>query len=296
MNIVLEVPLIYTLIAVILVCIATIGFARLVSETGGWYGWLETVFGNTAVGWMLFVPGVVLLLLGNDVYALNRSNLTVAMVMGTNLGIMTYTPMILTPWVALLMFKIGSVTRTKSSDILKAIIYSILFTIIVGVIANEMWLWSVPWSTRWSEGLAANANVNAVGNQPRWPWNSMVAGRGIFTSFMAGWEVAPQMYYAIAAFIGGFILVAVLTAARARLPWLSIGIAGLITGIMIGYRLWIPAILALAIKFIVIRIGGAEAYSKKLRPLSIGAFLGFGVNGALFGVLNFFYWWAQTFG
>jgi len=72
----------------------------------------------------------------------------------------------------------------------------------------------------------------------------------------------------------GVVLVVALSLARERLPWLRISAAGIILGMAYGMKFWAPFIVALIIKYIVLRIGGVRLFEEKVKPIMIGLFYG----------------------
>ena len=75
----------------------------------------------------------------------------------------------------------------------------------------------------------------------------------------------------------GIVLVIGLMMGRERYPWLRISAAGLILGMAFGMKFWGSFIVALAIKYLTLRIGGVRLFEEKVKPVMVGFFYGWAI-------------------
>jgi hypothetical protein len=75
----------------------------------------------------------------------------------------------------------------------------------------------------------------------------------------------------------GVLISWILIYVRIKFPWLPLHPIGFVASTLIPYVAFLPAIIALVAKIIVIRSGGLRAYEEKLMPLGIGLSAGSGV-------------------
>lgn len=132
-------------------------------------------------------------------------------------------------------------------------------------------------------------------------WSGYVTGIFIrigarrFTNFVAQGSVNPwtpwTSFTSLSAwsFIGGTIITLVLLFLRLRFPWFFFNPVGIALGANAFVWLMGTAIIALIVKLLVIKIGGAAAYEKYLAPFAAGWAIGYGVASIVF------YWPEQVY-
>jgi len=158
-------------------------------------------------------------------------------------------------------FKIAEETHTPRRDIFVGIIFSSIVALIIGWIGS--WWLGYYWGV-------------AVAPKPGWWVRGIMTGSGRSISDMLSiWTVTPGTYQSPLFWQSagiGFVITVAIYFARLRFPWLWINPIGFL---LLPNSWWVFATLAaFVIKFIVIRIGGTDAYNKYLLPFAIGAFVG----------------------
>jgi hypothetical protein len=88
--------------------------------------------------------------------------------------------------------------------------------------------------------------------------------------------------------IGGALLSIVIYIARMNFPWFFLNPSGLIILGAAPYIGVFAAVIALAIKYVVLRVGGTKLFENSAVPFVVGFLVGYGVNAAIVGALATF--------
>jgi len=111
------------------------------------------------------------------------------------------------------------------------------------------------------------------------------------TGIIPNWERSLiYMDKTLQLIIIGFALVLALTLMQRSVALLrSLSIGGLITGLMLGYGLWLGWLITFIIKYLILKVGGVKLFEEKWKPVALGLFCGGTVSnliGQLFIVLG----------
>ncbi len=272
------------LVFLIVLIFLNMGYIRMYAETGGWYGVFETiVYHPMPLG---LGVAIVLTTLFKDVMWSHGADPTMsqAMTVAFLLPVLTAGGIyylhsragvaILNP------FKLGSMTRTNLKDMLKAVTIALGLGIFVAVIMEYFWMHYIGVRDPRTYGWMAY-----VVNAPQWDYGPSYARgdtAGIWLGSIESIRGAPVMDYALK-FILGLATALIVVFMRGRFTWFRISAAGVALGCMFGREIWSPMLVALIIKYLMIRMGGTRVYTEKLRPLSIGFVAGWAIMFA-FGI------------
>jgi len=273
------------LVFIIVLIVINMGYMRMYAETGGWYGVFETIPYHA----MPLGQGVSLVLatLFRDTMWSHGATPTQEMA----LTVAFTTPYLVSGGLyyihsragraVLDSCKLGSVTRTNSKDMLKAVAIALGLGILVACIMHYVVIYTLGVKDPRTHGYCAYTRDAAGWFTAIVPGNSKgdaVGGIGSITSIRG-----LPMDNAIR-FILGLAICLIVVFMRGRFTWFRISAAGIALGAVAGREIWSPLLLALVIKYLMIRMGGTKAYLEKLRPLSIGFFAGWAVMFTLGGV------------
>ena len=100
-------------------------------------------------------------------------------------------------------------------------------------------------------------------------------------SWNMGYQEWQRPNDVIIMFIAGFLLVALFTFLRTKKPALPLSSLGLALGVIFGYGIWVPCVVALIAKYLTIRTGGVELFNNKGKPIAVGFIAGFAVSMAI---------------
>ena len=272
------------LVFLIVMTVINIGFLRMYAESGGWWGTLNLIPYHPAVGgWAV---AIVMATLFKDTLWTHGATATLPMVMTfaiilpglTSAGFHQITQRV--GLASLGSFKIGSLTRTDAKDMAKSV--AIAFGL--GILVACIMLYGV---------------IHFIGVAPNYGWASYIrySGTGGWyfprsKSYVEGdvagiWQGNIAKIRSIPAedlvvkFAIGFIVCIFVVFMRGRFAWFRISAAGLALGAFIGREMWSPLLVALIIKYIMLRVGGTKLYLEKLRPAAIGLVAGWAIMFAI---------------
>ncbi len=284
MGAVVEVMPLPFLVFLIVLVFLNMGYIRMYAETGGWYGVFESiVYHPMPLG---IAMSLVLATLFKDVMWSHGADATLAqsMTVAFTLPVLTAGGIyylhsragaaILNP------FKLGSTTRTDLKDMAKAVAIALGLGIFVASIMFYVWIYSVgikdPGTYGWNSYVRSGAGWYA-GFSYAYAKGDVA---GIWFGSITNIFGAPAQDYVVK-FIVGLAICLIVAFMRGRFTWFRISAAGLALGAMFGREIWSPFLLALVIKYLMIRMGGTKLYTEKLRPLSIGFIAGWAIMFAV---------------
>jgi len=170
-------------------------------------------------------------------------------------------------------YKVGQLADTSSKDIFNT---SILLIVVLALFASAFSIWFYHTYGGISK-LATVANAWAGGLSTE--INTWVTGTPAF-------NIGPVERYGL--LIGGALLSILMYMARMRFPWFFLNPSGLILlGAAPNLGVF-AAILALVLKYIILRVGGTKLFENSAIPFVVGFLVGYGVNAALVGALATF--------
>jgi len=253
----------------IMISILFIGGGRLVLETGGYYG-------NFSQSWMGGVGdyvGTVLLKLFNVVPSRGQvTNIVTTYYMNSSrMNMYGYHENI--PWYSINAMKVAEHTKTKTSDILKVLAIGIIIS--MPLIAVFHFVWRAYSPTIWWKipgiyfGRMTSAEAGTL-------YNAVIISK---------WDIHLTQICL------GFTVVAVLSLLQPRLSILrSLSIGGLVFGAWAGYTVWVPWLIALIVKYIIMKTAGIRVQEETVRPFSLGLIAGAILTLVTMQVGNFLEW------
>ena len=180
------------------------------------------------------------------------------------------------PWFMVHAYKVGYDTKTKLSDIWKMLL---LLTIIAVVWGNIFSIW-------W---------VNHVGGLKNQGWfvketSDLVEtalGMNIVVTPMPDWALQNPGYLATLS-VSGILFAIVIYLIRMRIPAFFIDPIGVTAAIGWFEGIWLNALLALIVKYLILKIGGPKIYEERAMPAIAGFCMGYGFL-YIFVALNEFF-------
>lgn len=246
------------------------GVGKIISESGGWVGqMIESPHTRSYQG----LVGAMTLSSFNVVVQGGTNTPTMSAVMTTWVMNPSIAPLNWgerVPWYSLYSIKLADSKKVKTK--------SVMIIVTLGFIA----------------GIASLAIVT-----PAWQafvtdfkrGNIHTALSTLQTGIIPNWERSLiYMDKTLQLIIIGFALVLALTLMQRSVALLrSLSIGGLITGLMLGYGLWLGWLITFIIKYLVLKVGGVKLFEEKWKPVALGLFCGGTVSnliGQLFIVLG----------
>jgi hypothetical protein len=255
----------------ILSAIVSIGLIRVVSANGGmfmlpwrmywdtgWYSWiglpLILAFGVTALNWETLATAW--LTLNGDICRMLWGAVTAAIL-------------------TMAFYKTGKLTKTKERSIFVAAIIGLSLAALLSLPLSAMFQEYMACTIAWPYWTGAKLNNDWFGMKNNMPnpfmWFMNYAGMG-------GAALYQSPEYSILTMALGFIVMLVFALLRQRFSWMVVTTTGIFLGTMWGSELWLPMILAIALKYITLRVGGTGRYDSVGKPLAIGLLGGTGVH------------------
>jgi len=223
-----------------------------------WYNWGTSTTGKASLTnqnyWLQHL-----------VYAANSS--------GGHEGGVFWTVMVMF-WFALASFKtvqtLGGSKEGKANlkgDWFKAILTALVVVVVGATLWQWYWFGVMPIKPGWETYSYMVDHPQTRYTEP------LAAGTWPTPSYMTG--ITTYLWRNVGVGVLGFALTVAIYIARARLPWLAIAPTGLALGTIWGMPYVFTFPIALALKWITMRIGGVEFYRQKARPLCLGFIAGF---------------------
>jgi len=259
-----------TLFFMAVTSIIFLGYGRMASETGGWYGIVVPcqyyAHGGLLGAWTLKGFGVMPdpeKHVGNIVTYWHMQTRSTTYAWGDKI-----------PWYSLHSMKVADLTKTKTRAALKTLVGGIALSLTA--IAVFYWIYRAysprVWKIRGE--LTATAPVSLEkGSSKGWP------------NMMEQWDLG-LIQVAI-----GFATILTLSLLQPRIPLLrTLSIGGLVWGTWGGHMVWATWLAALIIKYIVLRTGGTRMYEETVKPVSLGLVAGAFLTFAVMVLGNFLLW------
>jgi len=277
----------WSFVWIVMVALLMMGSYRFVAETGGSFGHsFENAF---IAAWPCLISTIMLATLPG-VIGVTPTNPSMVMTFAfTQYGLSGLFALMVhsSGTITLESFKLGKLSGTNLKDILKAALIAMIAFLVVITISNFIWHSIYP-GDKWAGAV--------------YPWLGSMFFNG-YSKFADPGPLAPAAYWfdngmyqnlvnvpgptdAVLKMVIGIVVIAAVTMARERLPWLRVSAAGLVLGLFGSDWFWAPFIVALVIKYILMRVGGTELFLNKWKPLAVGLIVGFlfayVINGLLY--------------
>ena len=269
LNLLPQVLLVY----MILLIIITVATARIVAETGGWWGTIAVMPYRNMVSLWATLPIMYLFqgtILGIPEEKLNPWITTTMTMFVWVTGSSFFYYVTDSGMITLYAFKLGSLTRASLKDIFKAALIAMVVMIVAATLAIIAGIYIIPEKeAHWYGDLKASGYLFTLGI-------NYAKGRdSIYWGKLEGASVAGDLLNTWGKVGIGVLVSLLLTFLRVKYPWFRISAAGLALGsTSMGPMIWTAFLVALIIKQLIFRIGGAKLYLEKIRPLCIGLVAG----------------------
>lgn len=160
-------------------------------------------------------------------------------------------------------YRVAQVNKTRAGDMFRAL----LITSIVGILV------AVPFGTWFMHhygGLSSFTGDNWEAGGVVWA----TGAENIVSSeyWPVDYDIVTHVIYTI---IGTIVTLGIYLA-RARWPWFFINPAALSISLWLNEYMWINAVVALILKYVITKVGGVEALEKKVFPAVVGFCTGYG--------------------
>jgi len=252
-----------------------VAFARLSAETGAHLGSAMIYrFG----GWFFFVEAFLLGIWGYKFWQTGHSMVNYMTMFLTTFGcggglasglFVTFNSM---ASFCSHSWKIGKRTKTMVKDILMASLIAVFVAALAQGVFRYMWMHIMPFS-EWTEMFAwvypsfTFVQYSDFMEPPGHPENVVFS-----TSIMDAYKLYPWDFYI--KIIIGVAIPFILFYLRTRWTWLRVSAAGIASGAIFGPVFWSAAIVAIIIKYIVLKVGGTRLYTDKVVPFATGLIVG----------------------
>jgi len=169
---------------------------------------------------------------------------------------------------ALENYNVGKLTKARPKDLFIGQLTAILLSAII-VLPLTLW-------------VAYTYGLQFGGPEPIYP---VMDSYNVYnTKSFAIPKPNDFVYYTFGA---GIALTIALYVLRGIFPWLFLTPSGFLLGITNGaIHLFFPAIIALVVKYIIIRIGGVGLFERRVMPVAIGLMAGYGLSYGLCALLT----------
>jgi len=240
---------------------------KIVSEAGGWYG---SMFSYDSAEYAQLVGGILtvkcnLLASGRS---LTMSDITTLWITKGARSIINW--MEIPPWYSLYTMKMADSKRINKKKMLIAVIGIFALALILSEIFYEIKLAYDVEPTTKGQGIVRTLTEAMGGEQIDNMWR-------LYSRCPEG-----SMYTIIASF-SIILALSILQNYIGILRPLSIG--GLIVGLKCGHGIWGAWLVALILKYLVLKVGGVKLYEERLKPISLG-FFGGGLLAYLAGLIG----------
>jgi len=246
----------------VILTVLGLGIQRMVAEAGGIFGtfgdngaWVQEAFYYNIMLFLVAFLGLQGIMENN----VTRTVFMTAMILGNTA--VFYQAHLHTGAYAVQAQNVGKKSRLKLRDVF----IGICIAIILSLLASQVFTW-------WLRGAY-------YFNWDRMPYHIAELGIGEGNWHMLfgyvynePWNLDPAN--TIPRIIAGFIAVAVIYFVRGRWPWFRVSAAGAalyFSGFTSSY-FFIPYLLALIVKYLAVKVGGVDFFTKKIQPLALGFF------------------------
>jgi hypothetical protein len=170
-------------------------------------------------------------------------------------------------------YKVGQLTDTSAKDMFNT---AIVLIVPLAIFASAFSIWFFhAFGGIGKLATVANAWAPALSTEV----SSWVTGTPAF-------QMGVLERYTL--LIGGALLAIVMFIARMKFPWFFLNPTGLIVVGAAPELSVFAAIIALVIKYVVLRVGGSKLFENSAVPFVVGFLVGYGVNAAIIGALGTF--------
>jgi len=259
-----------TLFFMAVTSILFLAYGRMASETGGFYGLVIPVpywsHGGLLGAWALRGFGVM------PDPAKPVGSVVTYWYMQTRGTTFAWGDKI--PWYSLHSMKVADLTKTKTRAALKTLVAGIALSLTAIAVFYFIYRAYAPWVFK-TRGELTNTAPGNVANGSTKGWFNMIDH----------WDLG-LVQVAI-----GFAAIFALSLLQPRIPLLrTLSMGGLVWGVWGGYMVWATWLVALVIKYVVLRTGGTKIYEETVKPASLGLVAGAFITFALMVLGNFLCW------
>jgi len=256
-----------------------LGTARMMAETGGYMGMMIYVpysaLASGFLGAMLCsafgimgdpTPSNVMTLLALNWEMRNGDAFVAALIAGA---------------VAVAFFQVGERVKADRKSTGRMMLYAVPLAIISTIVFGYWWYGYLPLCESFKSDVASDLSTtirDLVQGVELYQYGESVTGAHVSAA-------GPNM----ALLVLGIAIAFIIPMLRVRMPWMRVSVAGIMFGMLFGYAWWFTAIVALLIKYIIIKVGGIEPHDKKLMPICVGLAAGSFADAAwhhIMGVLR----------
>ncbi|MEM2569829.1 MAG: DUF6785 family protein [Candidatus Bathyarchaeia archaeon] len=269
-GVAITLPLNLMLIYVILMGILTFGLVFMYGETGGYLGiWThrQVDYWHGFLG-MYLIKGLI-----DRTHNSPPLSMAYAVFEWDHFGSAFPSYAILCSWYTPHSIQLAQRNMTEAKVSIKAVMLAFVVAAIAGAISFFFFLGFLPLPhmgigriTSYTYDDALLTRINSA------TWMRPIYESGAYLNYML--------------MVIGFILPFVITFARQRFRWFKITAAGVLFGLIFGHLSLVPMIAGFAIKYGVLKIGGAKMYEEKVVPLCAGTFVAAGIVNLIHTALS----------
>jgi hypothetical protein len=279
-------PLVFTSWLVIFLFIL-VGIVRYIGESGGLLGTFQSFSSAGSSAPIAVIMAAIGIAFGS-IYMTDTVTSEAVMTryfMGNIVSTTFISTFIFFGVIVLSVFKLARMTKTMLSDVLKAGIIAVVVGCLVASIASWYWMGIYAHGVQWGNNIGTGHQWAQFWDQPRLAIEGIEQGLPGYTVLGDQcvypnpsehvWNIWENPGGVAGSIVIGGIVSAIIplikTYAWAALP---LNLPGFILGYFFGASIWAPALVALIIKLIALKIGGTKMISEKIMPLGIALVLG----------------------
>lgn len=201
--------------------------------------------------------------------------------------------MIMALSIGLMAFYIASRTNVRKKDVLVTLLVFVPLTLIL----SQVWrLLFVHWVNQFSGEVATPAQYAYTTSTVGPDWSKTFSSAGNQRLWLPVPEIATAYWTAkFGAMVVGIIVTSVMYFMRSRFGWFRVEPAGFFLGSFIP-GMMPAAIIAVVLKYLTVKVGGAEVYQRVGKPISVGFLLAYGANWFLHHGLQALFLWQTALG
>ncbi|MFX0202835.1 MAG: DUF6785 family protein [Candidatus Hodarchaeota archaeon] len=268
-GVAINVPVLTYLCYAALITLFSLAAVRLVCETGAYFGYhLMQRWPN--YGHVIFLGYTVLFLTGAWGEQ-TASNLAAVMSIGTYGAIpfFAYHWAYRGGWISTHTSKIATDQKLDLKKVFRFVILLIVISFVVGFMF-DLWLIgalgiNMPPTGIYQTSIFWDGRVPDIVNSrlvTQGPASGPSGSLGHWTT---------NLHLTLGTMAIGFLIIVTTYFLRGRFTWFLVGPAGIALGALLGYQIWVSWLVALLIKYLVIRVGGMKMYKEKALPFFIGS-------------------------
>lgn len=265
--------------ALIIISFALVGMMRYVLGTGGYFGVGTWVW---YLSWPATITGVLFMwLFGLNLGDLNVNNSQAELIIYN--GLTWGAPILMSVVAGTFAFygaKLASKTQTRIRDSFIGVIIALAVAITVTAITAVVIVNYMPHPSDPPITLAGAWSTSPFGNMYL-TWRNLFYPERHRLTWNMGYQESIDPQDTIIMVVVGILLVALFTFLKTKKPALPLGSMGLALGVVFGYGIWVPCVVALIAKYLTIKTGGTELFNDKGKPIAVGFIAGFAVSMAI---------------